>query len=56
MLFELLETFFQHQDHFYLYLDVASLRAVEQCQIRKNTIDCNMFRAKTAQEFEKWSM
>lgn len=27
MLFELLETFFQRQDHFYLYLDVASLQA-----------------------------
>ena len=35
MLFELLETFFQLQDHLYLYLDAASLQAAEQCQINQ---------------------
>lgn len=56
MLFELLGTFFQHQDHFYLYLDGVSSQAVEQFQMRKITIDCNTLRAKTTQEFKNWSI
>ena len=36
MLFELLETFSQLQDHLYLNLDAASSQAAEQCQINQN--------------------
>ena len=38
MLFELLETFSQLQDHLYLYLDAASSQAAEQCQINQKII------------------
>jgi hypothetical protein len=49
MLLELPETFFRPQDHFYLYLDGASLQAAEKHQTNNYTVNGYIFKAKTTQ-------